>query len=54
MSQEQELIEELLFLNEILRGVTDQQLRIQAVRSICMVLFKRKKKVLGMLGGDFG
>ena len=51
MTKEQELIEELLFLNEILRSVSENQRRIQAVRSICMVIYKRKKKVLGMLGG---
>ena len=54
MNKEQELIEELLFLNEILRSVTDQQRRIQAVMSICMVIYKRKKKVIGMLRGGCG
>lgn len=51
ITEEQQLIEELLVLNEILRLVSVEQRRVPGIKSLCMVICKRKKKVLKLLGG---
>jgi len=52
VNQEQQLIEELLLIEESLRRIDKKFMTVSRIRTLYLILWKRRKKVMKMLGRD--
>ena len=52
VNQEQQLLEELLLIEESLRRIDKKFMTVSRIRTLYLILWKRRKKVMKMLGRD--